>query len=63
MGDVAHALKEGMVRDNQVHELGEAIINPSLRRTSEDQITVADLTGLAVLDLQIAIAVYERLTS
>ncbi len=30
------------------------IKNPEIGRTSEDQITVADLTGVAVQDIQIA---------
>jgi len=30
------------------------IKNPELGRTSEDQITVADLTGVAIQDIQIA---------
>lgn len=63
MGDVSHALKAGVIEPEKMHELGEVILNPSLRRTSDDQITVVDLTGLAALDLQIAIAAYERLSS
>jgi len=35
-------------------ELGHVIKNPSLGRTSEDQITVVDLTGVAIQDIQIA---------
>ena len=62
MGDVSYALKEGLIKEEQMHELGEVILNPSLRRTSDEQITVVDLTGLAALDLQIAVAAYERLT-
>jgi ornithine cyclodeaminase len=62
LGDVSHALKAGVIKYEKIHELGEVIMNPSLRRTSDDQITVADFTGLAALDLQIAIAAYERLS-
>jgi ornithine cyclodeaminase/alanine dehydrogenase-like protein (mu-crystallin family) len=32
-------------------------------RTSDEQITVADLTGVAVQDIKIAEAVYEAVTS
>ena len=35
-------------------ELGNVIKNPDLGRGSEDQITVVDLTGVAIQDIQIA---------
>ena len=35
-------------------ELGNVIKNPSVGRTSEDQITIVDLTGVAFQDIQIA---------
>lgn len=38
----------------QKAELGEVIRDPALARTSEEQITVADQTGVAVQDIQIA---------
>jgi ornithine cyclodeaminase len=40
-------------------ELGEILMTPSLGRTSDDQITVCDLTGIAIQDLQIAQTVFE----
>jgi ornithine cyclodeaminase len=43
--------------------LGNVIIHEELRRTSDDQITVADLTGVAIQDIQISKAVYEALLS
>src|ERR1700722_10969363 len=61
IGDCSIALKKGLIKEEQIVELGNVILNPSLRRTSDDQITVVVLTGLAALDLQIAIAAYERL--
>ena len=39
----------------------EVIADPALRRTDDSQITVADLTGVAVQDIQISKAVYEIL--
>ncbi len=57
-GEIHHAIKAGMLKQAQIVELGNVIIRPELRRTSEDQITVADLTGVAVQDIQIAKAVY-----
>ena len=35
-------------------ELGNEIKNPAVGRTSEDQITIVDLTGVAFQDIQIA---------
>ena len=35
-------------------ELGEVIRDPALGRTSDEQITVADQTGVAVQNIQIA---------
>jgi len=60
-GDASYALKEGMIQENQMRELGEIISDPNLRRNNDSQITVADLTGVAIQDLQIAIAAYEAL--
>src|ERR1700722_7301699 len=62
-GDTAHALKSGHIQKCQLLELGQIIIDPTLGRTSEHQITIADLTGVAIQDLQIAIAAYESLSA
>lgn len=53
-GDAFHALRAGIVEEKQFVELGEVIANPALGRTREDQITIADLTGLAMQDIEIA---------
>ena len=52
-----------MLQDGDIVELGNVIANPDLGRGSDSQITVADLTGVAVQDIQISKAVYEVLTS
>ena len=62
-GEIFHALEAGMLQDGDVVELGNVIANPDLGRSSDSQITVADLTGVAVQDIQISKAVYEVLTS
>jgi ornithine cyclodeaminase len=59
-GDTASALREGLIALNHMIELGSIIENPSLGRTNNDQITIADLTGVAIQDLQIAVAVIRR---
>lgn len=53
-GDSAHALNSRTVSPDRFVELGEIIAGSAVGRTNEAQITVADLTGLAVQDIQIA---------
>ncbi|OQX54158.1 MAG: ornithine cyclodeaminase family protein [Candidatus Aminicenantes bacterium 4484_214] len=60
-GEIHKALEAGVLEKERIVELGEVIVHPELGRTSEDQITVADLTGVAVQDIQIAKAVYYAL--
>jgi ornithine cyclodeaminase len=59
-GDVSHAIKQNLIQEKQLVELGEVIENGSLGRSSETEITVADLTGVAIQDLQIAVSVFEQ---
>ncbi len=53
-GECLHAIASGDITEADIVELGAVVANPSLGRTSNDQITVADLTGVAVQDIQIA---------
>ena len=62
-GEISHALREGLVRKDDLVELGCVISGSTEGRTSADQITVADLTGVAVQDIAITKAVYEALGS
>lgn len=57
-GDVSYAIKQGLIGSDKLVELGEVLTNPSLGRTADSQITVCDLTGIAIQDLQIARSVY-----
>lgn len=52
-GEIFQARKTGVIDDNRILELGKVIKNKELQRTSDEQITVADLTGVAVQDIQI----------
>jgi ornithine cyclodeaminase len=56
-GEIAKALAAGTLEKAQITELGEIVSGRVQGRTTEDQITVADLTGVAVQDIQIAKAV------
>lgn len=62
-GECFHAVKEKLIEESSILELGNVIKNPELGRTSEDQITVADLTGVAIQDIQIAKMVNQVLDS
>ena len=53
-GEVYKALLASDLKLDKVIELGHAIKSGNRIRTSEDQVTVADLTGVAVQDVQIA---------
>ena len=50
-------MEAGKISIEDITELG-SMINACGGRTSEDQITVADLTGVAVQDIKIAEAIY-----
>lgn len=60
-GEVSQAVKDGAVDISRVKELGYLADHPEERRQHDDEITVADLTGVAVQDIQIAKAVYSKL--
>lgn len=60
-GETFHALKAGLIRKEDLIELGTMITDETHHRSSDHEITVADLTGVAVQDIQIAKAVWERL--
>ncbi len=60
-GEISHALRAGTIRKGDVIELGDLIAGRVRGRTSEDQITVADLTGVAVQDIEISKAVLASL--
>jgi len=50
-----------LIKKENLVELGNLISDKELQRSSDEQITVADLTGVAVQDIQISKAVYEAL--
>ena len=61
-GEIFQAFKSGRLGQDKVLELGNVIQQPELCRQSGSQISVADLTGVAVQDIQISVAVFELLT-
>ena len=61
-GEIHKAIAEEQLDAQRVVELGAVIAGAAAGRTSPQQVTVADLTGVAVQDLQIAAAVYQALS-
>ncbi len=57
-GEIYRAITDGEISESTIIELGTAIQNSKLQRTTEEQITVVDLTGVAVQDIMISKAVY-----
>jgi len=60
-GEIARALKNGCITQEHITELGQIITGAAPGRSNDGQITVADLTGVAVQDIQIARAVCDAL--
>ncbi len=60
-GEIHQAIAAGHLEPSGVQELGHVISGVSQGRTDDSQITVADLTGVAVQDIKIAAAVLAAL--
>ena len=58
-GEIARAIQNGDLTATDAMELGDVIAGKVQGRTQDDQITVADLTGVAVQDIQIATMIHE----
>lgn len=59
-GELAAAVEAGRITRDDVTELGAVLLGEAPGRRSPDEITLFDSTGLAIQDLAIAIAAYER---
>jgi len=53
-GEIHQAIKHGAIDKNQLTEIGEIFNGTKSGRTKDDQISIADLTGVAIQDLVIA---------
>lgn len=61
LGELHHAIKAGTMSIDDVHgELGEILLGKKSGRERDDEITICDLTGIAVQDVVSAQLVYER---
>lgn len=61
-GDIGYAVREKRIDPSRIIELGEVIENKNSGRRNDQQITIADLTGVAIQDIQIAKHVYLMLS-
>ena len=59
-GELVHAVEAGVLHRRDVTQLGDVLAGTAQGRTSNDDITVFDSTGLAIQDLAIALAALER---
>ncbi len=60
-GDSSYAIQRGLIASGDLVELGEIIPDKNLGRKDAAQITIADLTGVAVQDIQVAKLALRRL--
>ncbi len=61
LGELHHALEAGLLTRAHVHaELGEVVAGRKPGRTTTDEITIFDSTGMALQDAAAALVVYEK---
>lgn len=58
-GELANAVAAGIVSTTELTQLGDVLIGAAEGRTSPEELTLFDSTGLAIQDLALAISVYE----
>jgi alanine dehydrogenase len=59
-GDIVHAFEAGVLKREDVTQLGDVLAGQAEGRRSVEESTVFDSTGLAIQDLAIALAALER---
>ena len=55
-GELAAAIAAGVLRRDDVTQLGDVLAGDATGRTGEDEVTLFDSTGLAIQDLAVALA-------
>ncbi len=58
--EISHAIKKNDIIEDKIIELGSVLSGLKNGRTQKEQITVSDLTGVAIQDLNIAEFLYEK---
>jgi ornithine cyclodeaminase/alanine dehydrogenase-like protein (mu-crystallin family) len=59
-GELAHAVEAGLLARGAVTQLGAVLSGLAAGRVRDDEVTAFDSTGLAIQDLAIAIAAFQR---
>ena len=59
IGEAQHAIKAGLVAEDRIHQLGSVINGTHAGRTSADEITLFDGTGVGLQDLAVASSIVE----
>jgi alanine dehydrogenase len=59
-GELAHAVTAGVLREENVTQLGAVLAGTAAGRERDDEMTVFDSTGLAIQDLAIALTALEH---
>lgn len=59
IGEAQHAISEGLIKESDVHQLGAVINGAHVGRTSDNEITLFDGTGVGLQDLAVAAAVVD----
>mgnify|MGYP001819990556 FL=1 len=59
IGEAQHAVGQGLIKESDVHELGAVINGTHPGRTSDDEITMFDGTGVGLQDLAVASSVVD----
>ena len=59
IGECQHAIAEGLITEGQITEIGAVINGTHAGRTSDDEITLFDGTGVGLQDLAVATAAVE----
>lgn len=61
IGDTHHAIAAGLMRKEDIYaDLSEIVMGRKPGRTSDDEITIFDSTGVAIQDAAAATLVYEK---
>jgi ornithine cyclodeaminase len=56
IGETQHAIAEGLIKESDITSIGDVINGSKLGRTSDDEITLFDGTGVGLQDLAVASA-------
>lgn len=59
IGEAQHAIAAGLITESNVHQIGAVINGTHAGRTSDDEITMFDGTGVGLQDLAVAAAVVD----